>query len=78
MSSRKNVQDTHISDQIRVLHGALIDIVGVMNRPQGDERMVREAGIALDSTFVKLVSWYDNAWGYSNKCLEMVRVVASK
>ena len=35
-----------------------------------------EAGIALDSTFVKLVSWYDNEWGYSNKCLEMVRVVA--
>jgi glyceraldehyde 3-phosphate dehydrogenase len=37
-----------------------------------------EAGIALDPTFVKLVSWYDNEWGYSNKCLEMVRVVAAK
>ena len=36
------------------------------------------AGIQLDSTFVKLVSWYDNEWGYSNKCLEMVRVVTSK
>src|SRR5690348_16644353 len=35
-----------------------------------------DAGIALDSTFVKLVSWYDNEWGYSNKCLEMVRVVS--
>ncbi|MCE7033549.1 type I glyceraldehyde-3-phosphate dehydrogenase [Lysobacter sp. GX 14042] len=35
-----------------------------------------EAGIALDDTFVKLVAWYDNEWGYSNKCLEMVRVVA--
>lgn len=34
-----------------------------------------EAGIALDGTFVKLVSWYDNEWGYSNKVLEMVRVV---
>ena len=34
-----------------------------------------EAGIALDSTFVKLVAWYDNEWGYSNKCLEMARVV---
>ena len=37
-----------------------------------------DAGIQLDSTFVKLVSWYDNEWGYSNKCLEMVRVVAGK
>ncbi len=34
-----------------------------------------EAGLALDSTFVKVVAWYDNEWGYSNKCLEMARVV---
>jgi glyceraldehyde 3-phosphate dehydrogenase len=37
-----------------------------------------EAGIALDGTFVKLVSWYDNEWGYSNKVLEMARVIAKK
>ena len=36
-----------------------------------------DASIALDSTFVKIVAWYDNEWGYSNKCLEMVRVVGS-
>jgi glyceraldehyde 3-phosphate dehydrogenase len=35
-----------------------------------------EAGMALDNTFVKLMAWYDNEWGYSNKCLEMARVVA--
>jgi len=35
-----------------------------------------DAGIALDTTFLKVVSWYDNEWGYSNKCLEMVRVIA--
>src|SRR5215208_3259289 len=35
-----------------------------------------DAGIALDGTFVKLVSWYDNEWGYSNKVLDMVRVMA--
>jgi glyceraldehyde 3-phosphate dehydrogenase len=34
-----------------------------------------EAGIALDSTFVKVVAWYDNEWGYSNKVLEMVQVI---
>jgi len=27
---------------------------------------------------MKVVSWYDNEWGYSNKCLEMARVVAGK
>ena len=36
-----------------------------------------EAGIALDKTFVKVVAWYDNEWGYSNKVLEMVRVIAA-
>ena len=35
-----------------------------------------DASIALDGTFVKLVSWYDNEWGYSNKVLEMTRVMA--
>ena len=30
------------------------------------------AGIQLDKTFVKVVSWYDNEWGYSNKVLDLV------
>ena len=34
-----------------------------------------DAGMALDATFVKLMAWYDNEWGYSNKCLEMARVI---
>jgi glyceraldehyde 3-phosphate dehydrogenase len=35
-----------------------------------------DAGIALDNTFVKIVAWYDNEWGYSCKVLEMIRVIA--
>ncbi|MDR0726380.1 MAG: type I glyceraldehyde-3-phosphate dehydrogenase [Prevotellaceae bacterium] len=31
-----------------------------------------KAGIALTNTFVKVVSWYDNEWGYSNKVLELI------
>ena len=35
-----------------------------------------KAGISLDGNFAKVVSWYDNEWGYSNKCLEMAKVIA--
>lgn len=65
--------------------GALKGILGYTDHKvvatdfRGDARTSifdADAGIALDGTFVKLVSWYDNEWGYSNKCLEMVRVVA--
>jgi glyceraldehyde 3-phosphate dehydrogenase len=37
-----------------------------------------DAGIALDDTFVKVVAWYDNEWGYSCKVLEMIRVMARR
>jgi len=35
-----------------------------------------DAGMALDSTFMKIIAWYDNEWGYSSKCLEMVRLLS--
>jgi glyceraldehyde 3-phosphate dehydrogenase len=65
--------------------GALAGVLGYTEEKvvatdfRGDTRTSifdADASIALDSTFVKLVSWYDNEWGYSNKCLEMVRVVS--
>ena len=36
-----------------------------------------EAGIQMDDTFVKLISWYDNEWGYSCKVVEMARVISA-
>ncbi len=53
--STKNVQNTHINTRIRELHGALVEIVGVMNRPQRDEAMVREAGISLEGALFPLL-----------------------
>ncbi|MBX7157380.1 MAG: type I glyceraldehyde-3-phosphate dehydrogenase [Verrucomicrobiae bacterium] len=34
------------------------------------------AGIELNSQFFKLVSWYDNEWGYSNRCVDLLKQVA--
>lgn len=36
------------------------------------------AGIALNDTFVKVVSWYDNEWGYSNKVIDLILFVESR
>ena len=55
MASRKSVQSSRLPKQIRALHGALLDIVSVMNRPQRDEVMIRAAGIPLDRALFPLL-----------------------
>ena len=35
-----------------------------------------QAGIALDDNFVKLVAWYDNEWGYSNRVIDLIKKIA--
>src|SRR3989442_1100983 len=36
------------------------------------------SGIELNNRFFKLVSWYDNEWGYSNRCVDLIRVMGQK
>lgn len=55
MPARKNVQDAHMSTQLKALHGALIRIASVMNRPRNDERLIEEAGVLLDRALFPLL-----------------------
>ncbi len=55
MPSRKKVQTTHIGNQLRQLHGAVLDIVSVINRPQRDDALIRAAKIPLDRALFPLL-----------------------
>jgi len=55
MPSTKTVQNTHMSQRLRALHRATLEIVGAMNRPQRDEALIAEAGIALDRALFPLL-----------------------
>jgi DNA-binding MarR family transcriptional regulator len=55
MPSRKKVRNAHIGRQLRRLHGAVLDIVGAMNRPQRDAALIRAAGIPLDRALFPLL-----------------------
>ena len=64
--------------------GELKGVLGYTNEAvvstdfRGDARTSifdEKAGIQLDKTFVKVCAWYDNEWGYSNKVLEMAKVI---
>ncbi len=49
------MQNTHIRDLLRRLHEALIDVVGIFNRPQNDVVLLREAGVSLDRALFPLL-----------------------
>jgi len=49
------MQNTHINEQIRALHGSMVDIVSFMSRSQVDEVLIRKAGIRLDRALFPLL-----------------------
>lgn len=51
----RNLQNTHIDARLHDLHGAVLDIVAAMNRPQRDEVLIRAAGIPLDRALFPLL-----------------------
>ena len=55
MPSSRNVQNTHISAQLRDLHRSVLDIVAAMNRPARDEFLIKAAGIPLDRALFPLL-----------------------
>ena len=56
MPVKRKVQDTHISEQFRELHAALLSIVDAMNRPENDRRLIGEASISLDRALFPLLA----------------------
>ncbi|GAB3314607.1 MarR family winged helix-turn-helix transcriptional regulator [Luteimonas notoginsengisoli] len=62
MPTKNNVQDAHMSRQLRTLHDALLAIASAMNRPQRDEALVRQAGISLDRALFPLLVGIER-WG---------------
>jgi DNA-binding MarR family transcriptional regulator len=59
MTSRNNVPGAHVGSQIRDLHRALLDIVSVINRPQRDATLIKEAAIPLDRALFPLLVLID-------------------
>jgi len=55
MRSTKKVQNTRIAAQLDQIHGAVLDIVSAINRPQRDEVLIKEAGIPLDRALFPLL-----------------------
>lgn len=56
MATKNRVQAAHISStELKDLHRSLISIIGVMNRPEGDEFMIRAAGISLERVLFSLL-----------------------
>ncbi|ODT78257.1 MAG: MarR family transcriptional regulator [Pelagibacterium sp. SCN 64-44] len=53
--SSNNVQNTHIAERLRELHGAMLDILAVMNQPQRDEALLETAGVRLDRALFPLL-----------------------
>ena len=59
------------------LHRGGCRFVGLPGRRPHVDLRRKAAGIALTDTFVKVVSWYDNEWGYSNKVLMLIEKMAA-
>lgn len=55
MTSTKNVQNAHISQKLRELHRAVLDIVAMINIPERDDIIITEAAIQLDRALFPLL-----------------------
>jgi glyceraldehyde 3-phosphate dehydrogenase len=71
----KKAADTSLKGILAYTEDAVVstDFIGNANTSIFDAN----AGIMLNPTFVKLVAWYDNEWGYSNKVVDLIEYIAS-
>jgi len=77
---KKTVKEASESPELKGILGYTEDEV-VSSDFIGDPRSSifdANAGIALTDKFVKLVSWYDNEWGYSNRVIDLAKYIAKQ
>jgi len=80
MISKKTIKEASESPEYKGILG-YTDHEVVSSDFIGDPRSSifdANAGIALTDKFVKLVSWYDNEWGYSNRVVDLAKYIAKQ
>ena len=55
LNTQKRVRNAHDKNQLRELHGAMVDLMALMNRPQRDQALLREPNITLDRALFPLL-----------------------
>ena len=85
---RNSFQQAFVNGRLRAAaEGPMKGILGVSDEPlvstdfRGDARssiIDADSNMVLDGTMVKVIAWYDNEWGYSCRCADLISMVAAK
>ena len=70
------IESTGMSFRVPTSDVSVVDLTVELDKPATYAEICAAMKGVLGYTEEKVVSWYDNEWGYSSMCLEMVRVVS--
>ena len=76
---KKVIQDASTGPLKGILEYSTVPLVSVVFRGNPHSSILDAAYTSvMDGDFVKILSWYDNEWGYSNRCVDLLRFLAEK